>query len=37
VHAAHGGEKMEIIFPSDEEKTVSKVMEQAVFPTDRAI
>jgi hypothetical protein len=37
VHAAHGGEKMEIIFPSDKEKTVSKAMEQAVLPTDPAI
>jgi len=37
VHAAHGGETMEIILPSDEEKTVSKAMEQAVCPTDRAI
>jgi hypothetical protein len=26
-HAAHGGEKMEIVFPSDDEKTVSKAME----------
>jgi hypothetical protein len=37
VHAAHGGETMEIILPSAEEKTVSKAMEQAVCPTDRAI
>ena len=37
VHAAHGGEKLEIIFPSDEEKAVSKAMEQAVVPGDRAI
>jgi len=28
VHAAHGGEKLEIIFPSDHEKAVSKAMEQ---------
>jgi hypothetical protein len=27
VHAAHGGERLEIIFPSDEEKAVSKAME----------
>jgi len=32
VHAAHGGKKLEIIFPSDEEKTVSKAMEQTVRP-----
>jgi len=37
VHAAHGGEKLEIIFPSDDEKTVSKAMEQVVVPGDRAI
>ena len=37
VHAAHGREKMEIIFPYDKEKAISKAMEQAVFPTDRAI
>jgi hypothetical protein len=35
VHAAHGGEKLEIIFPSDDEKAISKAMEQAVG--DRAI
>ena len=28
VHAAHGGEKLEISFPSDEEKAVSKAMKQ---------
>ncbi len=28
VHTAHGGEKLEIIFPSDDEKAVSKTMEQ---------
>jgi hypothetical protein len=33
VHAAHGGKKLEIIFPSDEEKTVSKAMEQTVRPS----
>lgn len=32
VHAAHGGEKLEIIFPSDDEKAVSKAMEQ-MLPT----
>ena len=26
-HAAHGGEKVEIVFPPDDEKTVSKAME----------
>ncbi len=30
VHAAHGGEKLEIIFPSDDENVVSKAMEQAI-------
>jgi hypothetical protein len=28
VHAVHGGEKLEIIFPTDHEKAVSKAMEQ---------
>jgi len=37
LHAAHGREKLEIIFPSDEEKALSKAMEQAVVPRDRAI
>jgi hypothetical protein len=27
IHAAHGGEKLEIIFPSDDEQVVSKAME----------
>jgi hypothetical protein len=31
VHASHGGEKLEIIFPSDSEQTVSKVMERALL------
>ncbi|MGA8658777.1 MAG: hypothetical protein WB586_21790 [Chthoniobacterales bacterium] len=31
VHGAHGGEKLEIIFPSDEEKAVSKAMEQMLL------
>jgi len=31
VHAARGGEKLEIIFPSDEEKAVSKTMEQVLL------
>jgi len=29
--ASHGGEKLEIIFPSDDEKTVSKAMEQMLL------
>lgn len=29
VHATHGGETLEIIFPSTQERTVSKAMEQA--------
>jgi hypothetical protein len=36
VHAAHGGEKLEIIFPSDDEKAVSKVMEQVLLAGDSA-
>ena len=28
VHARHGGEKLEIIFPSGHEKSVSKAMQQ---------
>ena len=36
-HAAHGGEKLEIIFPSDEERAVSKAMEHAVVPGNRVI
>ena len=31
VHAAHGGEKLEVIFPSDDEKAVSKAMEQMLL------
>jgi hypothetical protein len=30
-HARHGGEKLEIIFPADHEKAVSKAMEQVEF------
>jgi hypothetical protein len=28
VHATHGGEKLEIIFPSEDEKIVSEAMER---------
>jgi hypothetical protein len=28
VHPVHGGEKLEIIFPADHEKAVSKAIEQ---------
>ena len=28
VHAAHGGEELKVIFPSDDEMAVSKAMEQ---------
>ena len=31
VQARHGGEKFEIIFPADREKTVSKTMEQVLI------
>jgi hypothetical protein len=34
VHAAHGEKKLEIIFPSDEEKTVRMAMEQMVLSRD---
>jgi len=37
VHAAHGGERLEIIFPSDQEKAVSQAMKQAVGAGDRGI
>jgi hypothetical protein len=30
VHAAHGGERLEIIFPSDEEQAISKAMEDVL-------
>jgi hypothetical protein len=30
-HARHGGEKLEIIFPADHEKAISKAMEQVRF------
>jgi hypothetical protein len=30
LHAAHGGEKLEIIFPSEDERAVSKAMEQVL-------
>jgi hypothetical protein len=33
VHAAHGGQKLEIIFPSSEEKAVRKAMEQIFLST----
>jgi len=32
MHAGHGGEKLEIIFPSKDEKAVSKAMEQVLAP-----
>jgi hypothetical protein len=32
LHAAHGGEKLEIIFPSDDEEAVSRAMEQMLLP-----
>ena len=31
LQASHGGEKLEIIFPSDDEKAVSKGMEQMLL------
>jgi hypothetical protein len=31
LHAAHGGQKLEFIFPSDQEKAVRKAMEQMLF------
>ena len=31
VGAAHGGEKLEVMFPSDNEKTISKAMEQMLL------
>jgi hypothetical protein len=30
-HSAHGGEKLEIMFPSDDEMAVSKAMEQLLL------
>ena len=36
LHAAHGGEKLEIIFPSDDEKAVSRAMEQMLLPPGSA-
>jgi hypothetical protein len=30
-HAAHGGEKLAIVFPSDDEEAVSKAMEQVLL------
>jgi hypothetical protein len=30
-HARHGGEKLEIIFPADRERAVSKAMEQVLI------
>jgi hypothetical protein len=32
VHATHGGEKLEVNFPPDKEKAVSKAMEQMLLP-----
>jgi len=32
VQAAHGGEKLEVVFPSDDEKAVSQAMEQMLLP-----
>jgi hypothetical protein len=32
VHAMHGGEKLEIIFPADHEKAISEEMEQVFAP-----
>ena len=32
LHATHGGEKLEIIFPSDDEEAVSRAMEQMLLP-----
>ena len=32
VHAVHGGEKLEVIFPPDDEIAVSKAMEQLLLP-----
>ncbi len=37
VHATHGGEKLEIIFPSDHEKIVSKAIEQVFVHAGGAI
>jgi hypothetical protein len=41
VHAGHGGERLEILFPSDHERAVSKAMERArslkTMETDAAI
>jgi hypothetical protein len=31
VRAAHGGEKLEIIFPSDDEKAIANAMEQMLL------
>jgi hypothetical protein len=36
VRAAHGGEKLEVTFPSDNEKAVSKAMEQMLLPKGSA-
>jgi hypothetical protein len=33
---AHGGEKLEIIFPRDEGAAVSKALEQMLFPRGRS-
>ena len=34
VHATHGGEKLEIIFPSDQEEAVSKALAQVMIPSN---
>ena len=36
MHAAHGGEKLEIIFPSEDERAVSKAMEQVLAPAKQS-
>jgi hypothetical protein len=35
-HAAHGGEKLAIVFPSDDEEAVSKAIEQVLLPRGAA-
>ena len=36
VQAAHGGDKLEFIFPSDNEKAVSQAMDQMLLSRDSA-
>jgi hypothetical protein len=36
LRAAHGGEKLEVMFPSDDEKAISKAMEQMLLSRDSA-